>query len=181
MSIPKLSNNTSQILPIILYPSRMLTTKAEPIKEVTSEIRALAENMLATMEEAQGIGLAANQVGVLKKIAVVNITDLPAENSVKMPLVLINPEITYSSEELFSYREGCLSIPNVYAEVKRPKHIIVRYVDLEGNKAEIMAQDLLATCLQHEIDHLDGILFINRISALKRSMILKKYQKSKKE
>ena len=136
------------------------------------------DDMLETMYAAPGIGLAAVQIGVLKRIIVI---DLSKDGEKKNPLFIVNPEITFKSNELISYEEGCLSIPNQFAEVKRPSSCKVNFLDYNGKKKKINANGLLATCIQHEVDHLDGILFIDHLSKLKKDLILKKTKKQKKE
>ena len=163
---------------IITIPNPILRKVSEPVKTVNIEIKKLLKDMLETMYEAPGIGLAAVQVGVLKRIIVI---DISQKDEKKKPLFIINPELTYKSDDLVSYEEGCLSIPNQFAEVKRPNKCNINYLDFEGNKKEIKAEGLLATCIQHEIDHLNGILFIDHLSKLKKDLIIKKAKKQKKE
>tara|TARA_B100000575_G_C22861675_1_gene503443 strand:+ start:220 stop:744 length:525 start_codon:yes stop_codon:yes gene_type:complete len=163
---------------IITIPNPILRKVSEPVKTVNKEIKKLLKDMLETMYEAPGIGLAAVQVGVLKRIIVI---DISQKDEKKKPLFIINPELTYKSDDLVSYEEGCLSIPNQFAEVKRPNKCNINYLDFEGNKKEIKAEGLLATCIQHEIDHLNGILFIDHLSKLKKDLIIKKAKKQKKE
>ena len=134
--------------------------------------------MLETMYAAPGIGLAAVQVGILKRVIVI---DLSKDGEKKEPIFIVNPEITSKSKELISYEEGCLSIPNQFAEIKRPSSCKINFLNYEGKKSEIDADGLLATCIQHEIDHLNGILFIDHLSKLKKDLILKKTKKQKKE
>ena len=166
------------LLDIVLVPDTRLKTKCEPVGEITPAIRKLAEDMMETMYDAPGIGLAAPQVGVLKRLIVLDVAD---EDAPRKPLVMVNPEITWKSQETRTYQEGCLSIPEIYGDVTRPEKIKVRYGDLEGASHEIDADGLLATCIQHEIDHIDGVLFIDHMSSLKRSMILRKMTKLKRE
>ncbi|MDR2007726.1 MAG: peptide deformylase [Alphaproteobacteria bacterium] len=165
------------ILNIVAYPNPILKQKAKPIAEINKHIREIAKNMLETMYAQNGIGLAGNQVGELLRIIVI---DTQEEESYR-PMVLINPEITWQSPELAERDEGCLSLIGVSEIVKRPSSVKVSYTNLEGEKVEIEADGLLATALQHEIDHLDGILFIDRISKLKRDMLIKKYKKAQEE
>lgn len=165
------------LLPILVAPDPILKTKAKPVAAVDDSVRQLMDDMLETMYHAPGIGLAAPQVGVSKRIIVV---DLARENEPAKPLRMVNPEIVWVSEEDAEYEEGCLSVPEHYADVVRPASVRIRYLDYDGKKQEIQPEGLLATCLQHEIDHLDGVLFIDRISALKRNMILRKLVKAKK-
>ena len=141
-------------------------------------MRQLMDDMLDTMYDAQGIGLAAIQIGVPKRIIVI---DLSKEKEKKNPLYFVNPEIFWSSEEGATYEEGCLSVPGQFAEVDRPDKCHVKYLDYDGNKKELKAEGLLATCIQHEVDHLEGILFIDYLSKLKKSLIVKKLSKQKKE
>jgi peptide deformylase len=160
---------------IIKLPDPQLRQKSEPVTEVDSAVRRLIDDMLETMYAAPGIGLAAIQVGVPKRIVVI---DLAKEDQPKAPLVLINPVLAWSSDEMSIYQEGCLSIPDYYEDVERPSRVRVRYLDREGMPQEIEAEGLLATCLQHEIDHLDGMLFIDRISKLKRDRVIKRFTKA---
>ncbi|MBA5776220.1 peptide deformylase [Stappia sp. F7233] len=159
---------------IIILPDQRLRVVSEPIAKVDDAVRALADDMLETMYEAPGIGLAAIQIGVPKRVLVL---DCAKEDQPKAPMVVINPEIVFASDELSTYQEGCLSIPEYYEDVERPARIGVRFLDREGNEREIEADGLLATCLQHEIDHLNGVLFIDYLSKLKRDRVVKKFQK----
>jgi len=163
---------------ILIIPDPLLRKVSDPVNSVNTEIKNLMDDMLETMYAAPGIGLAAVQIGVLKRIIVI---DLSKESEKKNPLFIVNPEITFKSNELISYEEGCLSIPNQFAEVKRPSSCKVNFLDYNGKKREISADGLLATCIQHEVDHLDGILFIDHLSKLKKDLILKKTKKQKKE
>ena len=163
---------------IIIEPDPILRKKSQPIETVTSDVRKLMDEMLKTMYEAPGIGLAAPQVGILKRVIVI---DLAKEDEPKKPLYIINPKILWKSEELISREEGCLSIPGHFAEVARPSKCKVQYLDYYGKARIIDADDLLSTCIQHEVDHCDGILFIDYLSKLKKDMILKKLIKTKKE
>ena len=163
---------------IVIEPDPILRKKSEPLEEVNNNLRKLMDEMLETMYEAPGIGLAAVQVGILKRLIVI---DVSKDKEKKDPLFLINPEITFKSNKTSTYEEGCLSLPGHFAEVERPAECHLNFVDYNGNKKDIKANGLLATCIQHEIDHLDGILFIDHISKLKRDMIIKKLKKSKKE
>ena len=162
------------IKPLVLLPDPVLRAKSEPIEDVDDDVRTLADDMLETMYDAPGIGLAAIQVGIPRRLLVV---DCSKEDEEKNPIVVINPEIVASSDERSTYEEGCLSIPDYYAEVERPAQVTVEYVDREGKKRQVEADGLLATCLQHEIDHLNGVLFIDHISKLKRDMVIKKFTK----
>jgi len=161
---------------IIKIPDPILRQISEPVKSVDKEIKKLSEDMLETMYEAPGIGLAAVQVGVLKRVIVI---DLSKKDEKKNPLCIINPELTFKSDDLVSYEEGCLSIPNQFAEVKRPNKCNIKYLDIKGNKRELKAEGLLATCIQHEIDHLNGKLIVDYASSLKRSRIKAKLLKIK--
>jgi len=165
-------------LPIVLAPDPVLKAKAKPIAAVDDSIRRLMDDMLETMYAAPGIGLAANQIGVLKRVIVL---DVAREGDAPKPVGMANPEVVWASDELSVYNEGCLSLPEHYADITRPKEIRVRYLDRDGKKQEIAADGLFATCIQHEIDHLDGVLFVDHLSALKRNMILKKLVKLKKQ
>ncbi|GAB0114045.1 peptide deformylase [Acidisoma sp. C75] len=168
---------TTDILPLVIAPDPRLKTKTRPVAQADRAFaRALAEQMLATMYAAPGIGLAAPQVGADLRLAVI---DLQADEQ-KAPIVLVNPRIEAVSEELATREEGCLSIPGHYADVTRPARVTVSYEDLEGASQVIEAEGLLATCLQHEIDHLDGVLFVDHLSALKRNIILRKMAKEKR-
>jgi peptide deformylase len=166
------------IRPLVLLPDPRLRAKCAPVERITDEIRALAEDMLDTMYDAPGIGLAAIQIGVPKRVVVM---DTAKKEEERRPVVLVNPEITWASEETNTYEEGCLSIPEYYEEVERPAKVRLRYTDLSGETVEQEAEGILATCIQHEIDHLDGILFVDHISSLKRNMILRKLLKARKE
>tara|TARA_Y100001935_G_C17038848_1_gene376246 strand:+ start:97 stop:621 length:525 start_codon:yes stop_codon:yes gene_type:complete len=163
---------------IVTIPDPILKKKSLPIKNVDSSVKKLMDDMLETMYAAPGIGLAAVQVGVLKRVVVI---DLSKKEEKKTPLFFVNPEIISTSEEQVSYEEGCLSIPNQFAEIKRPNRCHVKYLDYNGKKKDLKADGLLATCIQHEIDHLNGILFIDYLSKLKKDLILKKVIKQKKE
>jgi len=165
------------IKPLIILPDPLLRQVSAPIERVDDEARRLADDMLETMYDAPGIGLAAVQIGVPRRMLVI---DVSREGEEKTPLVFINPEIVTSSDERSVYEEGCLSIPDYYAEVERPAVVTVNYVDREGKTQQVQADGLLATCLQHEIDHLNGVLFIDHISRLKRDMVVKKFTKAAK-
>ena len=167
----------AELLPILLVPDARLRARARPVGPADAEaVRDLAPRMLASMYAAPGIGLAAPQVGALLRLVVV---DLQAEDR-RDPMVLVNPEILAASAELATREEGCLSLPGQYAEVTRPARVKIRYQDLTGARREVEAADLLATCLQHELDHLDGVLFVDHLSALKRNMLLRKLAKELK-
>tara|TARA_S200000501_G_scaffold280596_1_gene264597 strand:- start:151 stop:675 length:525 start_codon:yes stop_codon:yes gene_type:complete len=163
---------------ILTIPDPVLRQISEPVTKVNSEVKKLMDDMLETMYAAPGIGLAAVQVGILKRVIVI---DLSKDGEKKEPIFIVNPEITSKSKELISYEEGCLSIPNQFAEIKRPSSCKINFLNYEGKKSEIDADGLLATCIQHEIDHLNGILFIDHLSKLKKDLILKKTKKQKKE
>lgn len=165
------------IKPLIILPDPILRQVSQPLEAINDEARRLADDMLETMYDAPGIGLAAIQIGVPRRMLVL---DVSKEGEEKSPLVFINPEIVASSEQRSVYEEGCLSIPDYYAEVERPAGITVRYLDREGKDQTIEADGLLATCLQHEIDHLNGVLFIDHISKLKRDMVIRKFTKASK-
>lgn len=168
------------LLPIITAPDPRLKTISTPVEAVTNETRQLIADMLDTMYEAPGIGLAAIQVGVQKRLLVVDVVGKGDETKKPEPIALINPEITWVSDDDSVYEEGCLSVPAHYADVVRPAEIKVSYLDEQGERKKLQADGLLATCIQHEIDHLDGILFVDHLSALKRNMILRKLLKQKK-
>ena len=182
--LPRMSSSTtlaapsSEILQIRVVPDPVLRARTRPVApEDADAVRALIPRMFATMYSAPGIGLAAPQVGSNLRIAVVDVhpEDRPA------PLALINPEVVARSEETATREEGCLSIPGQYAEVTRPAQVTVRYQDAEGNRREITGEGLLAACLQHEIDHLDGVLFVDYLSPLKRNMILRRLAKEQRQ
>jgi peptide deformylase len=162
---------------IIKLPDPRLRLVSKPVAQITGDIRTLVADMFETMYAAPGIGLAAIQVGVPQRVVTL---DLAKKDEPKQPLVVINPELVWSSEERSSYEEGCLSIPEFYEEVERPAQVKVRYTDLDGQAHEVDANGLLATCLQHEIDHLNGVLFIDHISKLKRDRVTKKFAKAAK-
>ncbi len=165
--------------PILIHPDPRLKTACAPVDDLSDELRALADDMLETMYEAPGIGLAAPQVGVLSRLIVLDcVKDEDAEPN---PLVMFNPEILAASEERKLYEEGCLSIPDQYAEVERPAEVRVGWLDRDGNPREADFDGLWSVCVQHEIDHLNGKLFIDYLSAMKRQMITRKMQKLKRE
>jgi peptide deformylase len=165
------------VLQILQVPHPMLKRVAAPVERVTDEIRRLMDDMLATMYAAPGIGLAAPQVGVSLRVIVV---DLAKEEARRAPLRLVNPTILWASEEQLVMEEGCLSLPDQFAEVRRPAAVKVGYLDDAGAAREIEADGMLARCLQHEIDHLDGVLFIDHLSLLRRQMILRKLEKARR-
>ncbi|MBL4906574.1 MAG: peptide deformylase [Sneathiella sp.] len=168
------------LLSIITAPDPRLKIISTPVDDVNGEIRKLIADMYETMYFAPGIGLAAIQVGVQKRLLVLDIIGKGDKDNDPQPLAIINPEITWASDNDACYEEGCLSVPEHYADVVRPAEIKLNYLDVDGKKQKLHADGLLATCLQHEIDHLDGILFVDHISALKRNMILRKLLKQKK-
>ena len=167
------------ILPIIIHPDPRLKKVCAPVRGISKELRTLADNMLETMYDAPGIGLAGPQVGVMKRIFVMDC--VKEENAAPQPMVLLNPEVTWVSEEMNTYEEGCLSIPDQYADVERPAEARVRWMDLDGKEHEEQFDKLWATCSQHEIDHLNGKLFIDYLKPLKRQMITRKMIKLKRE
>jgi peptide deformylase len=163
---------------ILILPDKRLRLKSEPVKKIDAGIRKLVEDMFETMYDAPGIGLAAIQVGVAKRVVTMDLSK--KDDTEKHPLVFINPEVFWTSEDTATYEEGCLSIPEFYDEVERPAQVKVKYLDLEGKTQEIEADGLLATCLQHEIDHTNGVLFIDHLSKLKRDRVIKKFTKAAK-
>ncbi|WP_375684948.1 peptide deformylase [Bartonella sp. TT110JLCBS] len=165
---------------LVTLPDPILREVSKPVERVDSALQKLADDMLETMYNAKGVGLAAIQIGIPIRMLVIDVSG-NSEDEQKKPLVIINPEILWLSDERNIYKEGCLSIPDYFAEVERPKRLCVRYQDREGKQIEIEADDLLATCLQHEIDHLDGRLFIDYISKIKRDMVIRKFKKRAKE
>ena len=167
------------IRPILIHPDPRLKKACAAIDELTDGLRKLADDMLETMYDAPGVGLAAPQVGILSRLIVL---DCDKEEGVPpKPIVMFNPEVVASSEDTNVYEEGCLSIPDHFAEVTRPKKVEVRWIDRDGNEQSAGFDGLWATCVQHEIDHLNGKLFIDHIGALKRQMITRKMQKLKRE
>jgi len=162
---------------IIILPDKRLRQKSEPVKAVDAEVRALVDDMFETMYKAPGVGLAAIQIGEPRRIVTV---DTAKKDEPKQPQVFINPEVVWSSDEKNTYEEGCLSIPEYYEEVERPSEVKVRFMDLHGKTQEVDANGLLATVLQHEIDHTNGVLFIDHISKLKRDRVVKKFTKAAK-
>lgn len=163
------------IRPLVILPDAVLRQVSSPVEAITPEVKALAADMLETMYDAPGIGLAAIQIGVPKRVVTI---DLAKQDEEKTPIVFVNPEIAWSSEETSTHEEGCLSIPEYYEEVERPARVKVRYLDLDGKQQEIDAEGLLATCIQHEIDHLNGVLFIDYLSRLKRERVTKRFAKA---
>ncbi|MCV2866846.1 peptide deformylase [Defluviimonas sp. WL0075] len=167
------------IRPILIHPDPRLKKLCDPVPEITDDLRRLAEDMLETMYDAPGVGLAGPQVGQMARIFVMDC--VKEEGAAPRPMVLINPEITWRSEALNVHEEGCLSIPEQYAEVTRPAEVRVRWMDLAGKTQEEQFEGLWATCAQHEIDHLDGKLFIDYLTPLKRQLITRKMEKLKRE
>ncbi len=163
---------------IIKLPDKRLRLVSEPVKRIDAGIRKLVEDMFETMYAAPGIGLAAIQVGVGKRLFT---ADLSKKEEAREPQVFINPEIVWASDEKATHEEGCLSIPEYYEDVERPVQVKVKYLDLDGKAHEIEADGLLARCVQHEIDHINGVLFIDHISKLKRDRIIKKFSKAAKK
>ncbi len=165
------------ILPLVIAPDERLKIPSKPVEVVTDEIRALLDDMLATMYAHQGIGLAAVQVGVHLRCIVVDVAQREGRNA---PIKLINPEIIACSQEKSTYPEGCLSFPDQFSDVVRPAKVTVRYLDEHGRAQSLEADEILATCIQHEIDHTNGVVFVDHISSLKRDMILRRLKKAKR-
>ena len=163
---------------IVIEPDPILRKKSQNLEKVDDGLKKLLDEMLETMYAAPGIGLAAVQIGILKRLIVI---DISKDNEKKNPLFLINPMIISKSENTSIYEEGCLSLPGHFAEIERPAECKVKYLDYNGKEKELTAKGLLSTCIQHEIDHLDGVLFIDYLSKLKKDMIVKKLIKHKKE
>ena len=163
---------------IVIEPDPILRKKSETLEKVDDELRVLLDDMLETMYAAPGIGLAAVQIGILKRLIVI---DISKDKEKKNPLFLINPEIISRSKNTSIYEEGCLSLPGHFAEIERPAECQIKFIDYNGKERELKASGLLATCIQHEVDHLNGILFIDYLSKLKKDMIVKKLVKYKKE
>ena len=163
---------------ILIEPDPILRKKCEPLEKVNVNTKKLLDDMLETMYAAPGIGLAAVQIGILKRIVVI---DISKSEEKKNPLFFINPQIVNQSKKTSIYEEGCLSLPGQFAEIERPAECTLKYIDYNGKEKELKADGLLATCIQHEVDHLDGILFIDYLSKLKKDMIIKKLVKQKKE
>jgi len=162
---------------IIILPDKRLRLVSEPVKQVDAGIKKLVDDLFETMYKAPGIGLAAIQIGVAKRVIAM---DLSKKENNHEPQVFINPEITWTSDATEKYEEGCLSIPDYYEEVERPAEVKVKYLGLDGKSHELQAKGLLATCLQHEIDHINGVLFIDYLSKLKRDRVIKKFAKAAK-
>jgi peptide deformylase len=163
---------------ILTEPNPTLRNKSLPVEVVDKELQELMDDMIETMYAAPGIGLAAIQVGVAKRVIVL---DLSSREEIKKPMYFINPEIISKSENITTYEEGCLSVPGQFAEINRPDKCHIKYLDYFGKPQEMEAAGMIATCIQHEMDHLEGILFIDYLSKLKKSMIVKKLSKQKKE
>jgi len=166
------------LLPILIAPDPRLKLKAKPVAAVDDQVRRLMADLLETMYAAPGIGLAAPQVGVAKRVLVV---DVARDGEPRQPMKIANPEILWRSAELLTTNEGCLSLPEHYADVSRPAKIRLRYLDEQNEIREIELEGLLATCIQHEMDHLEGVLFVDHLSALKRGIILRKLAKTKRQ
>ncbi len=166
------------VLPLVKAPNPRLKLTSQPVAEIDSKLRRFMADMLETMKDAKGIGLAAIQVGVPKRVAVIDL-DPGGPNS--KPVYLVNPRVVSASDELATSHEGCLSVPEIWDDVKRPSRITVEYTDEKGRPQTVEAEGLLATCLQHEIDHINGLLFIDHLSKLKRSMALRKTAKLKRK
>ena len=177
LSAPLTSQNMA-IREIIKIPDKRLRQSSEPVKKIDASIRKLVDDMFETMYKAPGIGLAAIQIGVAKRVVTM---DLSKKEDDQAPLVFINPELIWKSDNTATREEGCLSIPDYYEEVERPAEVKVKYQDIEGKTHEIEANGLMATCLQHEIDHTNGVLFIDYLSKLKRDRITKKFAKAAKK
>lgn len=160
------------VLPIVQYPNVALSSRAEPVTEFNEELKQLAADMTETMYAAPGVGLAANQVGVLKRIVVIDVSEDKSDLK-----VLVNPSVVEHSDTLKDYEEGCLSLKGLYEHVKRPDHVRIRAQDLDGNPVEFEAEGILAVCVQHEIDHLDGVVFIDHLSRLKKDRACQKLRK----
>lgn len=192
---------SANLYDIVLHPDSVLKQKAQPIENIDADVKVQVERMFATMYKAQGIGLAANQVGILNRVFVMDTEqsstrhhapccteegcstgehdDMSIEKG--KPIAMINPEIIWSSEELTPYQEGCLSLPDQYGDVIRPEKVRVKYIDENGQEQELEAEGLAAKCIQHELDHLNGVLFIDHLSMLKRNTLIRKLNKLKKE
>ena len=166
---------------ILTEPNKILREKSLRVENVDKDIQRLMDDMLETLYAAPGIGLAAIQVGVAKRVIVMDINRNRDKEPKKNPMYFVNPEIVWKSKDKFIYEEGCLSVPNQFAEIDRPKQCHVKHLDYNGHPKELKADGLLATCIQHEIDHLEGILFIDYLSKLKKEMIIKKLSKQTKD
>ena len=163
---------------ILTLPDPILRKTSEPVEKIDKKIKNLMDDMLETMYAAPGIGLAAVQIGILKRLVVI---DISKEEEKKKPIFLINPQIIHQSKNTSVYEEGCLSLPGQFAEIERPAECTIKYIDYNGKEKELKSDGLLATCIQHEVDHLNGVLFIDHLSKLKKDLILKKTKKQKKE
>lgn len=170
----------TQLYDIITVPDAVLKDEAQPVNTVNADIQKQMDRMLATMYDAPGIGLAANQVGLLNRVLVMDLARKD-DGEDPAPICMVNPQILWESDEMSVMEEGCLSIPRQYAEIERPAEVRVKYTDYDGKDAELEASGLLSHCVQHEIDHLNGVLFIDYLSSLKRNMILRKVDKLKKQ
>jgi peptide deformylase len=166
------------VRPILTVPDPVLKQRSKAVAEVDDELRALMDDMLETMYAAPGIGLAAIQVGVAKRVIVM---DLSKDEEPRAPRYFVNPEVLWASEETAPYEEGCLSVPEVYDQVERPARVRIAYLDYQGKRIEEEAEGVFAVCIQHEMDHLEGVLFIDHLSRLKREQAIKKVKKAKKE
>ena len=172
------------MLPILTAPDRRLRTRSAPVTAVDADVRRLMDDMLETMRAAPGIGLSAVQVGVPRRVVVVEAPETIAEDSpdaVPRMLCLANPKITWSSQETILFEEGCLSLPDQYAEIERPAEVTVKFLDRDGRRQEARAAGILARCVQHELDHLEGLLLVDRLSHVRRNMILRKLSKARKQ
>jgi peptide deformylase len=167
--------------PILIHPDPRLKKVCDPVRTIDEEVRALARDMLDTMYHAPGIGLAAPQVGANARLVVMDCAKREAEDAPPQPIAMVNPEIVWSSEELREHEEGCLSIPEIYAPVTRPDEVTVRWTDLDGNACEATMEGIWSTCVQHEIDHLNGRLFIDYLGPMRRQMITSRMKKLKRE
>lgn len=166
------------ILPLVILPDPLLRQLSKPVERVDDQLRRFVDDMLETMYDAPGIGLAAIQVGQPLRVLTI---DLSKDDEPKAPQVFINPEVVRHGDGVSAYEEGCLSIPDYYAEVERPDTVTVQYLDRDGKEQQVEADGLLATCLQHEIDHLNGVLFIDHISKLKRDIVMRRFRKLAKD
>jgi len=166
------------LLPIITAPDPRLKVRSEAVDQVDDAVRRLLDDMLESMYQAPGVGLSAIQVGVPKRIVTIDVTEAGEE---RQPLYLVNPEITWYSDETALYDEGCLSLPEQFAEIERPEKIRVAFIDYHGKAQELEADGLLSRCIQHELDHLDGVLFVDHLSSIKRSIILRKLIKARRQ
>ena len=175
MSGPPVTESAMAVRPIITLPDALLRQKSAPVTKVDGAVQAILDDMIETMYDAPGIGLAGVQVGVMERLVVL---DVARSDEPPRPLFMVNPEIVQASSDLMVYEEGCLSIPEFYEDVERPARVHVRFVDRNGAECEMEAEGLLAVAIQHEIDHLDGVLFIDHISRLKRERVVKRFTKA---